>query len=150
MKINMHISSKLVWWGIWSYNCMEMRLVAPVTPVVLFFLSALRASLTRLRRERSVSIRKKISSGTQGIFDAHHYLKKPSRNRLENFESSLYQSNVLWVDIHSTLTICLFYTRCLKERQKKESIFWGSNQLCAAVLVFINVQLYPISHKTYP
>ena len=38
---------------------MEMRLVAPVTPEVLFFLSALRASLTRLRYERSVSIRKK-------------------------------------------------------------------------------------------
>ena len=25
-------------------------------------------------------------------------------------------------DIHSTSTICLFYTRCLKERQKSESI----------------------------
>ena len=35
-----------------------MRLVAPVTRGY-FFLSALRASLTRLRRERSVSIRKK-------------------------------------------------------------------------------------------
>ena len=29
-----------------------------------------------------------------------------------------------------TLTICLFCTRCLKERQKSESIVWGSNQLC--------------------
>ena len=37
---------------------MEMRLVAPVTRGY-FFLSALRASLTRVRRERSVSIRQK-------------------------------------------------------------------------------------------
>ena len=59
-------------------------------------------------------------------------------------------SNVWWVDIHSTLTICLFYTRCLKERQKSECILRGSNQLCTAVLIFINVQLYPILHKTLP
>ena len=55
----------------------------------------------------------------------------------------------MWLDIHSTLTICLFYTRCLKEESKSESILWGSNQLCAVVLIFINVQLCPILHKTY-
>ena len=31
-------------------------------------------------------------------------------------------SNVWWIDIHNTLTICLFCTRCLKERQRKVNL----------------------------
>ena len=36
----------------------------------------------------------------------------------------------------------------MSEGKTKKSEFIRSNQLCAAVLVFINVQQYPISHKT--
>ncbi len=51
----------LNWFLSWKWGCVLLW------PEVIFFSSALCASLTRLRRE--VSIRKKISSGTQGISD---------------------------------------------------------------------------------
>ena len=54
------------------------------------------------------------------VFDDLHCFKKPWRN-LETFFFAL--SNVWWVDIHSTLTICLFCTRCLKERQRKVNLW---------------------------
>ena len=38
----------------------------------------------------------------------------------------------------------------MSEGKTKKSKFIRSNQLCAAVLVFISIQQYPISHKTEP
>ena len=77
------------------------------------------------------------------VFDDLHYFKKPWNLRVFPL------SNVWWVDIHSTLTICLFCTRCLKERQRKVNL---SDRISYAlvVLVYINVQKYPISHKLLP
>ena len=37
-----------------------------------------------------------------------------------------------------------------EKTKKSESVAWGKNQSRAAVLVFINVQQYPISRKKYP
>ena len=51
----------LNWFLAWKWGCVLLW------PEVIFFSSARCASLTRLRREPSVSIRKKISSGTQGM-----------------------------------------------------------------------------------
>ena len=48
--------------------------------------------------------------------------------------------------IHSTLTV--FLLRQMFEGKTKKSEFTRSNQLCPAVLVFINVKQYPISRKT--
>ena len=53
------------------------------------------------------------------VFDDLHYLG----NHEDTLKpSSLPRTNVWWVDIHSTLTICLFCTRCLKERQRKVNL----------------------------
>ena len=53
------------------------------------------------------------------VFDDLHYFKKPWRTLKP---SCLPLSNVWWVGIHSTLTICLFCTRCLRERQRKVNL----------------------------
>ena len=55
-------------------------------------------------------------------------------------------TNVWWVEIYFTLTICLTCTRCNRERQRKVNI-WLEDRLNWAFRVFIYVPQYPISHK---
>ena len=50
------------------------------------------------------------------VFDKLYYFKKPWNLRVFPLD------NIWWVDIHRTLTICLFCTRCEKERQRKVNL----------------------------
>ena len=70
------------------------------------------------------------------------------RNHEETLKPSSLPSKQRLVSWYSLYLNNLFILHQMFEGKTKKSEFIRSNQLCAAVLVFINVQQYPISHKT--
>ena len=71
---------------------------------------------------------------------------------LRNHEETLKPSSLPYkqrlVSSYSKYFNNLFILHQMSEGKTKKSEFVRSNQLCAAVLLFINVQQYPIAHKT--
>ena len=70
------------------------------------------------------------------------------RNHEETLKPSSLPSKQRLVSWYSSYFNNLFILHQMFEGKTKKSEFISSNQLCAAVLVFINVQQYPISRKT--
>ena len=70
------------------------------------------------------------------------------RNHEEPLNPSSLTSKQRLVSWYSEYFNNLFILHQMSEGKTKKSEFIASNQLCTAGLVFINVQQYPILHKT--